>query len=103
MIKRFNRTLGEVLFKLEETYDWDKFVKLMLMSYNTSQQESTHLTLYYLIFKRDLKLPIKKVTLSETTILNRVIKLIYKVPIFRENVKIAINRIQQKMKANYQV
>ncbi len=36
MIKRFNQTLSEALFKLEEVYDWDKFVKLMLIAYNIS-------------------------------------------------------------------
>ncbi len=50
------------------------------------------MTLYYLIFGRDLKLLIKKIALSKKTILDKVIKLIHKVPIFRENVKIAINR-----------
>ena len=34
MIKRFNRTLREALFKLKEVYDWDKFMKLILMIYN---------------------------------------------------------------------
>ncbi len=92
MIEHFNRTLGEALFKLEEMHDWDKFVKLTLMSYNTSQQVSTCITSYYLIFERDLKLPIKKVMLSKNTILDKVIELIYKVPIFRESAKIAINR-----------
>ncbi len=37
MIERFNRTLDEALSKLKETYNWDKFVKSTLMSYNTSQ------------------------------------------------------------------
>ncbi len=48
---------------------------------------------YYLMFKRDLKLPIKKAILSKTTILDQVIELIHKVPIFRKSVKVAINRI----------
>ncbi len=37
MIERFNKTLSEALSKLEEVYDWDKFVKPMLMAYNTSR------------------------------------------------------------------
>jgi len=36
IIERFNRILSEVLFKLEEVYNWDKFVKPTLMAYNTS-------------------------------------------------------------------
>ncbi len=55
------------------------------------------------MFKRDLKLPIKEVKLSKITILDQVIELIHKVPIFKESAKVAINRIQQKMKANYQM
>ncbi len=45
------------------------------------------------MFERDLKLPIKEAMLSKTTILNQVIKLIYKVLIFRESAKVAINRV----------
>ncbi len=50
MIEWFNRILSEILFKLEEVYDWDKFVKLMLIAYNTSQQNSTKMTLYFLMY-----------------------------------------------------
>ncbi len=92
MIEWFNRTLEEALAKLEETYDWDKFIKPMQIFYNTSQQASTHLTPYYLMFRKDPKLPIKEVTLSKKTILNRIIELIHKVLIFKESVKVAINR-----------
>jgi len=47
---------------------------------------------YYLMLKRDLKLPIKEIILLEKNILGRVIELIYKMPIFRESVKVTINR-----------
>ncbi len=30
-----------MLFKLKETYNWDRFVKLTFMSYNTNQQANT--------------------------------------------------------------
>jgi len=50
------------------------------------------MTPYYLMFRRDLKLLIKKAILLEKTILDRVIKLIYTVSIFRENAKVAINK-----------
>ena len=93
MVKQFNRTLGEALNKLEETYNWDKFVKSILISYNTSWQESTWIIPYYLIFERNPKLPIKEIILSNKTILNKVIELIHKVPIFRKNAKVAINKV----------
>jgi len=47
---------------------------------------------YYLMLKRDLKLPIKEIILLEKTILGRVIELIYKMLIFRKSVKVTINR-----------
>ena len=50
------------------------------------------MTSYYLMFERDPKLLIKEVKLSKTNILDQVIKLIHKVPIFRKSVKAAINR-----------
>jgi len=81
------------LSKLTETYNWNKFVKFILMSYNTSQQASTHITSYYLMFRKDLKLLIKKVTLINEIILERVIELIYKVLIFRQSTKVTINRV----------
>ena len=92
MVEQFNRILRKALSKLEETYDWDKFVKPILISYNTSQQSSMWIMLYYLMFERDLKLPIKKITLSEKIILDRVIDLIHKISIFRESMKVTINR-----------
>ena len=94
MIERFNRTLGEALSKLEETHDWDKFVRLTLMSYNMSQHSITRLTPYYLMFGRDLKLPIKEVKPTEKSILNRIIELIYQVLMIRESAKVAIKRTQ---------
>jgi len=68
-------------------------MKPTLMSYNMSQQATTYLILYYLIFGRNPKLPIKKAMLSNKTVLDRIIKLIHKVPIFKESVKVAINRV----------
>jgi len=55
------------------------------------------------MFERNPKLPIKGVVLTERTILNRVIELIHKVLIFRESVKVAIKRVQQRMMINYPV
>src|SRR6266540_840300 len=92
IIERFNRTLSEALSKLEEVYDWDKFVKLTLMAYNTSQQNSTKMTPYFLIYGRIARLPIEGEVLSRNTLLDRVITLVHKLSIFRENAKTAIKR-----------
>src|SRR6266542_1154846 len=97
MIERFNRTLSEALSKLEEVYDWDKFVKPMVMAYNTSQQNSTKMTPYFLMYGRIARLPIEGEVLSRSTLLDRVITLMHKLPIFRENARIAIKKVQEKI------
>ncbi len=103
MIERFNRTFSKALSKLEEMYDWNKFVKPMLMTYNTSQQNSTKMTPYFLMYDRTARLPIEGEVLSRDTLLDRVITLIHKLPLFRENAKIAIKRVQEKMRQDYLV
>src|SRR6266540_2251338 len=90
MIERFNRTLGEALSKLKEVYNWDKFVKPTLMAYNTSQQNSTKMTPYFLMYERTARLPLEEEVLSRTTLLDRVITMIHKLPIFRESAKVII-------------
>ncbi len=103
MIERFNRTLGEALSKLEEVYDWDKFVRPTLMAYNTSRQNSTKMTPYFLMYGRTAKLPLEEEVLSKNTLLDRVITMIHKLPIFRESARIAIKRAQEKMRHEYPV
>ncbi len=92
MIERFNRTLSKALSKLEEVYDWNKFVKLILMAYNTSQQNSTKMTSYFLMYSRIARLPIEAQILSRSILLDRIITLVHKLSIFRESVRIAIKR-----------
>src|SRR6266498_232560 len=101
MIERFNRTLSEALSKLEKVYDWDKFVKLTLIAYNTSQQNSTKMTPYFLMYNRIARLPIEGEVLSRDTLLNRVITLVHKLPIFRESARIVIKRAQEKIRQDY--
>ena len=84
--------------KLEEVYDWDKFVKPTLMAYNTSQQNSTKMTPYFLMYGRTARLPLNEEVLSRNTLLDRVITLVHKLPIFKENVRIVIKRAQKKMR-----
>jgi len=103
MIERFNKTLSEVLSKLEKVYDWNKFVKSTLIAYNTSQQNSIKMTPYFLMYGRTARLPIEKEVLSRDTLLDRVITLVHKLPIFRESVKIAIKKAQEKMRQDYPV
>src|SRR6266540_6743469 len=103
MIERFNRTLGEALSKLEEVYDWDKFVKLTLMVYNTSQQNSIKMTPYFLMYGQTARLPLEGEILSRDTLLDRVITLVHRLPIFRESIRMAIKRVQEKMRQDYPI
>ena len=103
MIERFNRILSEALSKLTEVYDWDKFVKPMLIAYNTSQQNNTKMTPYFLMYGRTARLPLEGEVLSRNTLLDRVITMIHKLPIFRESAKVAIKRAQEKMRQEYSV
>jgi len=103
MIERFNRILSEALSKLEEMYDWDKFVKPTLIAYNTSQQDSMKMTSYFLMYGRIARLPIEGEVLNKDILLDSVITLIYKLPIFRKGIRIAIKRAQEKIRQDYPV
>src|SRR6266498_2208591 len=74
MIERFNRILSEALSKLKEMYDWDKFVKLTLMAYNTSQQNNTKMTLYFLMYGRTARLPIEEEVFSRSTVEGKIVR-----------------------------
>ncbi len=56
------------------------------------------MTSYFLMYGWTARLSIEGKVLSRSTLLNRVITLVHKLLIFRENVKIAIKRVQEKMK-----
>ncbi len=78
-------------------------MKLTLMVYNTSRQNSTKMTPYFLMYRRTARLPLEEEILSKNTLLDRVITVIHKLPIFRESARIAIKRAQKKMKQDYLV
>ena len=59
--------------------------------------------LYFLIYGRIARLPIEEEMLNKSILLDRVIILIYKLPLFRESVRIAIKRAQEKIKQDYLV
>ena len=61
--------------------------------YNTSQQNSIKITSYFLIYNRIVRLSIKGEMLSKNILLNKIITLIHKVLIFRENAKTAIKKV----------
>ncbi len=61
------------------------------------------MTPYFLIYGRTARLPLEEEELSKNTLLDRVIMIVHKLPIFRESIRIAIKRAQEKMKQDYSV
>jgi len=61
------------------------------------------MTPYFLMYGRTARLPIKGKVLSRNILLDRVIILVYKLLIFRENARIVIKRAQEKMRQDYPV
>ena len=73
------------------------------MLYNMSQQNSTKMTPYFLIYGKTARLPIEGEVFSRNTLLDRVITLVHKLPLFRKSVRIVIKRAQEKMRQDYPV
>ena len=59
------------------------------------------MTSYFLIYGRIVRLPIEGKVCSRSTLLDRVIILVHKLLLFRESARIAIKRVQEKMRQNY--
>ncbi len=60
MVKRFNRTLSQHLFKVvdEHQEEWDHYIPLFMLAYRSAIHESTHHTPAKVIFDHDeLRLP----------------------------------------------
>ncbi len=75
----------------------------MLIAYNTSQQNSTKIISYFLIYSRIARLSIEGKVLSKNILLDRVIIIIYKLSLFRKSARITIKRVQEKIKQDYSV
>ena len=60
MIERMNRTIVDMLSKFvnENQKDWDEKLPKLMMAYRTSVHETTQFTPAYLMFGRELRLPI---------------------------------------------
>jgi len=61
------------------------------------------MTPYFLMYGRIARLSLEEEELSRNTLLDRVIMMVHKVPIFRKSAKIAIKRAQEKMRQDYSV
>ncbi len=57
----------------------------------------------FLMYGRIARLPLEEEVFSRNTLLDRVITMVHKLPIFRESAKIAIKRAQEKMRQEYSI
>lgn len=62
LVERFNRTLEIMLSMYVENRRelWDEYLSLATFAYNTSRQESTKYTPYFLVYGRQAKLPVEQ-------------------------------------------
>ena len=60
LTERFNQTLTRCLAKVidEDQHNWNEKIDTVLMGYWASKQVSTKHSLYYMVYQRDMRLPI---------------------------------------------
>ena len=58
LVERFNRTLCELLAKLEETNNWNRNIAPVLFAYQISKHLTTGISPFYLMYRKELRLPI---------------------------------------------
>ena len=59
--ERFNQTLQQQFLKFvgEEPHEWDLYLDAILFSYRVSRQDSTKVLPFFLVYRRQVKLPIE--------------------------------------------
>jgi hypothetical protein len=63
MVERMNRTVGQMLrqYVSEHQIDWDEWLPLCNLAYNSSLHSTTKYTPFFLMFGRELRLPVELV------------------------------------------
>ena len=61
LVERLNRTLGSMLrqYVNESQTDWDYWLPFICMAYNSSEQTSTKFSPYFLMFGREMRMPVE--------------------------------------------
>src|SRR3954447_1520271 len=63
MVEKFNHTLAQSISQYisADQRDWDEFLPFACFQYRSSRNESTNEAPYYLLFCRDMKMPLDRV------------------------------------------
>ncbi len=102
LVKRFNKSLCDSLVKLvDESAEWDIFVKLALWAHWTSINSSTQLSLFMIVFRIQPQFSADQ--FQPQNLWNCMMQIVKRLPRLCDHVKIAIKRAQQSMKNAYSV
>lgn len=109
LVERFNHTFAEMLSIYVNTShaDWDETVDFVTFAYNTSRQESTGSTPFYLLYGREAVLPIDVALGNDPNpsfvdpLENNAVSLIQRLDVIREKVKRRIMVVQARQKKRY--
>nr|CAD2207460.1 unnamed protein product [Meloidogyne enterolobii] len=96
-VERSNRIIKSILahYVNKEGRNWQEYLQLATMAYNSSKQESTKYSPFYILYGREMKLPIDRVLeIGENEHNNTEITL------FQENLENKLNNIWKQTKIN---
>jgi hypothetical protein len=104
MVERFNRTISECISKLvqDNNKEWDQLIDAVLLAYRTKKHKTTGKTPFYLIYGRevtlpiDLKIPSQIFQNEENPMQGRIYQLIVELEEERNNVFQRIEKEQVK-------
>lgn len=103
LVEHFNGTLAQMLSHYVSTdqKDWDLYLNLTCFSYNTSKQETTQHTPFYLLFGREARLPIDVALGQDPNRHHDAEEILHRVRKCREDVTELIKKSQEKQKKRY--
>ena len=104
LVKCFNRTLIEALSRTATQHldECDKYVAPMLFSYRTSKHATMRLSLFFLVYGREVKLPTDDTKIEgEPSLVHHLAQQLDELPIWRRETQLQIAYEQQKQKDCY--
>jgi hypothetical protein len=104
LVERLNHTLADMLsmYINKQHTNWDEILPYITFAYNSSRQESTGRSPFFLIYGREARLPVDVMmgvgTMREPTDAETMAK---RLELAREEVSIQLGRVQEKQKERY--